>query len=65
MGPGGIVYLLITSLILGASIYTQANLLFWGFGLMIDGLISSVGIAWYSLRQIPINCLLPLHGVVG
>lgn len=65
MGPGGIVYLLTTSLILGASIYTQANLLFWGFGLMIGGLISSVGIAWYSLRQIQINRLLPLHGVVG
>ena len=65
MGPGGVVYLLTTALILGTSIYTQANLLFWGFGLMVGGLVASVLIVWQSMRKMQIQRLLPAHGVAG
>jgi uncharacterized protein (DUF58 family) len=65
LGPGGIVYVVVTGLILGAAIYTQANLLFWAFGLMVGGLVISLILAWQSLRAIGVQRLLPSHGVSG
>lgn len=65
LGPGGVVYVVVTALILGAAIYTQANLLFWAFGLMIGGFVISVLIAWQSLRVVKVQRLLPSHGVCG
>lgn len=65
VGPGGLVYLVVTGLILGAAIYTQANLLFWSFGLMVGGLVISLLFAWQTLRAISVQRLLPSHGVCG
>jgi len=65
IGPGGMVYVAIAALILGAAIYTQANLLFWSFGLMIGGLVVSLLVAWRLLGQVQIQRVLPAHGVVG
>lgn len=65
IGPGGVVYLIVAALILGVAIYTQANLLFWSFGLMVGGLIVSMILAWLSLRHVSVLRMLPGHGVVG
>lgn len=64
LGHGGLVYIVTTGLILGAAIYTQANLLFWGFGLMIGGLIVSLLLTIQTMRKIEVRRLLPAHGVV-
>ncbi len=65
LGPGGMIYLVVTGLIVGAATYTQANLLFWAFGLMIGGFAVSLLLAWQSLRAIEVQRLLPSHGVCG
>ena len=58
-------YVMVTGLILGAAIYTQANLLFWAFGLMVGGLAISLLLSWQMLRAIQVQRLLPGHGVCG
>lgn len=65
IGPGGMLYLIVALLLLGASIYTQANLLFWSFGLMVGGLMISVLLSLLALRKLTVQRLLPGHGVVG
>jgi uncharacterized protein (DUF58 family) len=65
IGPNGLIYLVATALILGTAIYTQANLLFWGLGLMLGVLVVSVAITWKTLRGVEIQRVLPTHGVVG
>ncbi len=65
IGPGGVVYLVIAGLILAASYYTQAPLLFWAFGLMIGGVLVSMVLSWQMLRKIEVQRLMPSHGVVG
>lgn len=65
IGPGGMVYVVVTLLILGAAIYTQANLLFWAFGLMVGGLIVSLVLSVQMLRGVSIQRLPPAHGVAG
>ena len=63
-GPGGKVYILITALTLGGAVFTQANLLFWSFGLMFGGIICSFGLTVALMRRIEIKRLTPSHGVV-
>ncbi len=65
VGPGGLVYVVVTVLILGAAIYTQANLLFWAFGLMVGGLLVSILVALQVLRGVSVQRLPTSHGVVG
>lgn len=65
IGSGGVVFLLVTALILSAAIYTQANLLFWAFGLMIGGLFASVLLSWQTLRNVQVQRLLPSSGIAG
>jgi len=65
VGPGGAIYLVTSVLVLGAAIYTQANLLFWAFGLMVGGLLVSVVMAWQTLRGVRVQRLMPSHGVAG
>jgi len=65
IGPGGLLYLIVAVLILGAAVWTQANLLFWSFGLMIGGLIISVLLSLFVMRKVSVQRLLPGHGVVG
>ena len=65
LGPGGAVYLAVTALLLMATLYTQANLLFWALGLMFGGLAVSVGYATQVLRGLQVQRLTPGRGVVG
>lgn len=65
VGPGGVLYVVVTGLILGAALYTQANLLFWAFGLMVGGLMMSVAWALLSLRKLEVERIAPSSGVVG
>lgn len=64
-GPGGLLFMVIATLILGAAIYTQANLLFWAFGLMVGGFVVSIFIAMIALRKVTVSRLVPGHGVAG
>lgn len=65
LGPGGVMYTVVAVLILMVAIYTQANLLFWGFGLMIGGLLVSVTHSYAMLRGLEVQRVLPNHGVAG
>lgn len=65
IGSGGLLYLLVSGLILASAIYTQANLLFWGFGLMIGGLVVSAGAAAVALRGLEVSRIVPTHSAAG
>ena len=65
IGPGGLMYVIIAALILAVAIYTQANLLFWGFGLMVGGLTVSVTLTVVMMHQLSLQRVLPSHGVAG
>ncbi|MFA9477227.1 DUF58 domain-containing protein [Phycisphaerales bacterium AB-hyl4] len=65
LGSGGLIYLIVSGVIIAAAIYTQANLLFWAFGLMTGGLVVSALLSWQMLRNIRVQRLLPSHGVAG
>ena len=65
LGPGGAVYLAVTLLLLAATLYTQANLLFWALGLMFGGLLVSFAYAAQVLRGLEIRRLTPGRAVVG
>ncbi|MFP4146020.1 MAG: DUF58 domain-containing protein [Phycisphaeraceae bacterium] len=64
-GPAAVVYALVTGLVLAAALHTQANLLFWGLGLLLGALVVSLLIASLMLRHIDVQRLLPAHGVAG
>ncbi len=64
-GPGGMVYIVCTALILSGALYTQANLLFWAFGLTMGGLVVSVVMSLVVMRRIRVQRLAPTHAVVG
>ena len=65
VGPGGLLYLVITTLILATALYTQANLLFWAFGLMMGALAVSLFVSWQMLAGITVTRIISGHGVVG
>ena len=65
VGSGGVLYLVVSGLILGAAVYTQANLLFWGFGLMVGGLVLSVAWSVAALRGLEVTRTVPKHAAVG
>lgn len=65
VGPGGLLFLVITTLILGTALYTQANLLFWAFGLMMGALAVSLVVSWQMLAGISVTRIISGHGVVG
>ena len=65
IGPGGMVYGIVAVLIFGAAVYTQANLLFLSFGLMVGGLVTSILLSIRAMRKVTITRLPPSHGVVG
>jgi uncharacterized protein (DUF58 family) len=64
-GSGGVLYLLVSVVILASAIYTQANLLFWGFGLMVGGMVVSLGWAAVTLRGLRLTRLVPSHAAAG
>ena len=65
VGTGGLLYLVVSGLILGAAIYTQANLLFWGFGLTVGGLVLSLAWSVAALRGLEVTRVVPGHAAVG
>lgn len=65
MGSGGILYLVVSGLLLASAIYTQANLLFWGFGLMVGGLVVSIGLTAVALRGLQVERLVASHTAAG
>jgi uncharacterized protein (DUF58 family) len=65
VGSGGVLYLMVSAILLAAAIYTQANLLFWGFGLMVGGLVVSIGFTAVALRGLTLRRLTPSHGVAN
>lgn len=65
IGPGGVVYAFATGLIFFAATSTQANLLFWAFGLMIGALVASIAVALLLMRRLSVERLLPSHAVAG
>lgn len=65
IGSGGLLYLLVSALILVSAVYTQANLLFWGFGLMVGGLVMAVGVAAVALRGLEVTRSVPTHCAAG
>lgn len=65
VGPGGAMYLIVTLLLLIVARFTQANLLFWSFGLMVGGLFVSLALAWMMMRGLSVERLLPGHAVAG
>ena len=64
-GSGGVMYSIVAGMTLIVAIYTQANLLYWGFGLMVGGLIVSVMHSVAMMRNLHIQRILPSHGVAG
>jgi uncharacterized protein (DUF58 family) len=63
LGSGGLSYLVVAALLIGGAVYTQANLLFWGSGLMLGGIVVSLLMSWQALRGLTLVRLLPAHGV--
>ena len=63
IGSGGLLYLIVAALILTVATYTQTNLLFWGFGLMVGGLSVSVLLSFLMLHGLGVERVLPGHGV--
>lgn len=56
---------MVSGVILASAIYTQANLLFWGFGLMVGGMIISISIAAITLRGLVVTRVVPAHCAAG
>ncbi len=65
LGHGGILYGVVTILIIAAAVYTQANLLYWGFGLMIGGLLLSIAWSIATLRGLEVDREIPGQSAAG
>ncbi|MEM6394100.1 MAG: DUF58 domain-containing protein [Planctomycetota bacterium] len=65
VGPGGLVYVMLTGVLGAGAWYTQANLLFWAVGLMIGGLVASVGWVVLTLRKVSVERMVPEQAVAG
>ncbi len=65
VGPGGAMYLIVTLLLLIVARFTQANMLFWAFGLMVGGLVVSLSLSWMMMRGLSVERLLPGHVVAN
>lgn len=65
IGPGGAAFFFVTAMVLTTAIYTQANLLFWSFGLMVGGFFVSMIASALMMRAIVVERVMPMHGVAG
>lgn len=65
IGPGGAAFFFVTAMVLTTAIYTQANLLFWSFGLMVGGFVVSMIVSAMMMRCIVVERVMPMHGVAG
>ena len=64
-GPGGLVYVAASGMILAGAVYTQSNLLFWAFGLMTGAMFVSLLMSVMVLRRLDVQRLVPSQGVAG
>ncbi|MCC7145376.1 MAG: DUF58 domain-containing protein [Phycisphaeraceae bacterium] len=64
-GRSAAVYALIAVMTLGSAINTQANLLFWLFGLLVGAVAISLIMALLGLRFVELQRLLPDHAIAG
>lgn len=65
VGSTGLLYMAITALTFGAAFYSQANLMFLALGLLVGGLVVSLGWVWIGMRGLYIERLPVTHGVAG
>ena len=65
IASGGGVYLMVCVILLIAATYTQANLLFWSFGLMIGGLLVSSAVAAITLSRLSVTRMPTGHAAAG
>ena len=65
IGSGATLFLLIGMLLLAAAFYSQANVLFWAFGMMVAALVISIFVPSSIVRRIYISRLTPASGEVG
>lgn len=64
-GSGGMMFIIVSFLILGVALYTNSPLLYGAFGLMVGALIISTLVSWQMMRGITVQRILPSHGVAG
>ncbi|QDU34516.1 hypothetical protein KS4_25860 [Poriferisphaera corsica] len=62
-GPSCLWFSVTYLLALAATFYTQANLLFWAFGLMTGAIVASFCFCLITLRHVTVKRLLPMHGL--
>lgn len=65
VGPGGLVYVMLTGVLGAGAWYTQANLLFWAVGLMVGGLVATIGWIALTLRGVSVERTVPEQGAAG
>ncbi|MCC7407247.1 MAG: DUF58 domain-containing protein [Phycisphaeraceae bacterium] len=65
IGPSGKAYGVVALLTLLGAVNTQANLIFWFFGLQVGALVISAAWAWSGLRKLEIERVAPRRAVCG
>ncbi|MFW6337110.1 MAG: DUF58 domain-containing protein, partial [Phycisphaeraceae bacterium] len=65
MGASGAVFFVSWILLIATAVITQANLLFWGVGLMAGVLMVSLAMPWRVVRALQVERLAMTHGVAG
>lgn len=64
-GSGGVMFIIVSLLILSVALYTNSPLLYGAFGLMIGALCISTIVSWQMMRGLSVQRILPSHGVAG
>jgi uncharacterized protein (DUF58 family) len=65
LGASGAVFFVSWILLIATAVITQANLLFWGVGLMAGVLMVSLALPWRVVRSLRVERLAMTHGVAG
>lgn len=65
LGASGAVFFVSWILLIATAVITQANLLFWGVGLMAGVLMVSLAMPWRVVRSLRVERLAMTHGVAG
>lgn len=65
IGPSGKAYGVVALLTLLGAVNTQANLIFWFFGLQVGALVISAAWAWSGLRKLEVERVSPPRAVCG
>ena len=65
LGASGAVFFVSWILLIATAVITQANLLFWGVGLMAGVLMVSLVLPWRVVKSLRLERLAMTHGVTG